>query len=155
MIEEKKDEIKESSLDTSSTNFSVKETTIRHRSEIPQAYFDFNFLEIKKSDIEKINKECLKCKNSHNLMVEILTNLFLGISTTLFGVILSGIFNVYNDAQWQFWFTYLVCPILCLIFFFAYILMLIYKKNKKDKPIEVVTDKLLEPSGLLEDKNNE
>ena len=130
MIEEKKDEIKESSLDTSSTNFSVKETTIRHRSEIPQAYFDFNFLEIKKSDIEKINKECLKCKNSHNLMVEILTNLFLGISTTLFGVILSGIFNVYNDAQWQFWFTYLVCPILCLIFFFAYILMLIYKKNK-------------------------
>lgn len=155
MIEEKKDEIKESSLDTSSTNFSVKETTIRHRSEIPQAYFDFNFLEIKKSDIEKINKECLKCKNSHNLMVEILTNLFLGISTTLFGVILSGIFNVYNDAQWQFWFTYLVCPILCLIFFFAYILMLIYKKNKKDKLIEVVTDKLLEPSGLLEDKNNE
>lgn len=155
MIEEKKDEIKESSLDTSSTNFSVKETTIRHRSEIPQAYFDFNFLEIKKSDIEKINKECLKCKNSHNLMVEILTNLFLGISTTLFGVVLSGIFNVYNDAQWQFWFTYLVCPILCLIFFFAYILMLIYKKNKKDKLIEVVTDKLLEPSGLLEDKNNE
>ena len=155
MIEEKKDKIKESSLDTSSTNFSVKETTIRHRSEIPQAYFDFNFLEIKKSDTEKINKECLKCKNSHNLMVEILTNLFLGISTTLFGVILSGIFNVYNDAQWQFWFTYLVCPILCLIFFFAYILMLIYKKNKKDKLIEVVTDKLLEPSGLLEDKNNE
>ena len=155
MIEEKKEKIRESSLDTSSTNFSVKETTIEHRSEIPQAYFDFNFLEIKKSDIEKINKECLKCKNSHNVIVEILTNLFLGISTTLFGVILSGIFNVYNDAQWQFWFTYLACPILCLVFFFAYILMLIYKKNKKDKLIEVVTDKLLEPSGLLEEKNNE
>ena len=70
MIEEKKEKIRESSLDTSSTNFSVKESTIEHRSEIPQAYFDFNFLEIKKSDIEKINKECLKCKNSHNVIVE-------------------------------------------------------------------------------------
>lgn len=155
MIEKVKSEINESSLDATSTNLLIRETTIKQRSETPKTYLDFNCIEIKKSDIERIHNEYKVCCNSHQILFEILTNVFLGISTTLLGVIISGIFNLYNDLQWQFWFSYVVCPILCMGFLFAYILMLLLKKNRKDQLLKVIKEKLLEPTGYMEGRNND
>lgn len=76
MIEKVKSEINESSLDVTSTIFSIRETTIKQRSETPITYLDLNCIEIKKSDIKRIYNEYKTCRKSHHILFEILTNIF-------------------------------------------------------------------------------
>lgn len=134
-----------------------KEDTLKiiHKTTMPRDYIDLECLEVKKSDIQKISKECHEYSRTNGSILEILVNIFLGLATTFLGIVLSGIFALYASNQWQFWFCYLVCPTLFMGCTFGYILLLICKKHKKDKLQEAVVEKLLRPAGFWEDEKDD
>lgn len=126
---------------------------IKHASKMPKIYTDLECMEVRKSDILKISDECKKCSKSNGLISEILITISFGLSSAFFGFAISGLLAHYQSDEWQFWICYLVCPLLCMLFLCVYILLMFIRKNKKDKLLEVVIEKLLVPAECWEGEN--
>lgn len=137
----------ESNLEASSNNLAIKETTIKQSTEIPKSYTDLNLIAVKKADIQKVKSACKKGSHSHYMLFSILENAFIGLSTTFLGCFLSGFASEFHESQWQFWFFFVISPILSMTFFCFFIILCILTTNSENNLREFVISKLLEPIG--------
>lgn len=148
--------IAETKLDAPAPGSLTETSVIPLKTEYPKAYFDEgNCVSIKKTDIERINKEYAKLTKSKEISSEALSNFFLGLASALFGCALGNIFQLYQSNQWEFWVSYFVCPFVGLLSAFAYISVLRKNKDKKERLAEMVKEKLLDPVGISEEKEND
>lgn len=149
--------IAETKLDASAPG-SLTETsvTIPLKAKYPEAYLkEGDCIAIKRCDIERINKEYTKLTKSKGILSEALPNILFGLSSALFGCFLGNIFQLYQSNQWEFWVSYFLCPFAGLLFAFAYISVLRKNKDKKERLAEMVKEKLLDPVGISEEKEND